>query len=120
MPKLLFNMHGAPDDEIQEVRELCEEHDFPVYETDVGRWGIGLAAIWLREEDKYEEAKAVLSEYQRARYENAQVERAKIETLSIPQGLYVKFKQDPNQFFLTLLALGIILGVTLYPFLNLE
>ena len=32
MPKLLFNMHGAPDDEIQDVRELCEEHNFPVYE----------------------------------------------------------------------------------------
>ena len=119
MPKLLFNMHGAPDDEIQDVRELCEEHNFPVYETEVGRWRIGLAAIWLREEEKYEEVKAVLDEYQKKRYENAQEDREKMQSLSLGEGLYVKFKQDPNQFFLTLLALVIILGLTLYPFLNL-
>jgi hypothetical protein len=119
MPKLLFNMHGAPDDEIEEVRELCEEHELPVYETEVGRWGIGLAAIWLREEDQYEEAKAILDDYQKTRYENAQEDRKKMQSLNLAEGLYVKFKQDPNQFFLTLLALRIILGVTLYPFLNL-
>ena len=119
MPKLLFNMHGAPDDEIEEVRELCEEHELLVYETEVGRWGIGLAAIWLREEDQYKEAKAILDDYQKTRYENAQEDRKKMQSLSLAEGLYVKFKQDPNQFFLTLLALAIILGVTLYPFLNL-
>ena len=119
MTKLFFNMHGVPEDEIQDVRELCETHEFDVYETEVGRWGIGLAAIWLREEEKYEEAKAILDEYQKQRYENAQEDRKKIQNLNLAEGLYVKFKQDPNQFFLTLLALIIILGLTLYPFLNL-
>lgn len=119
MPKLLFNMHGAPDDEIQDIRELCEKHNLPVYETEIGRWRIGLAAIWLREEEKYEEAKAILDEYQKQRYENAQEDRKKMQSLNWAEGLYVKFKQDPNQFFLTLIALVIILGLTLYPFLNL-
>lgn len=112
-------MHGVPDDEIQDVRELCETHEFDVYETEVGRWGIGLAAIWLRDEDQLVAAKAALDEYQQTRYQDAQEDRAKLQGLSLGEGLYVKFKQDPNQFALTLLGLVAVLGLTLYPFLNL-
>lgn len=119
MTKLLFNMHGAPDDEIQEVRELCETHNFTVYETEVGRWGIGLAAIWLKDDDQLVAAKAILDEYQKTRYQEAQEDRAKIQGLSLGEGLYVKFKQDPNQFALTFLGLAAVLGLTLYPFLSL-
>jgi hypothetical protein len=118
MTKLLFNLHGVPDDEIQDVRQLCETHEFAVYETEVGRWGIGLAAIWLSDDDQLPAAKAVLDEYQQARYQNAQEGRAKLQGLSISEGLYVKFKQDPNQFMLTFLGLAAILGLTLYPFLS--
>lgn len=118
MPKLLFKIYGVPDDEIQDVRELCETHDFSVYETEVGRWGIGLAAIWLSDESQYDAAKAVLDEYQQTRYENAQEDRAKLDGLSIAEGLYVKLKQDPNQFLLTLVGLLIVLGFTLLPFLS--
>lgn len=112
-------MHGVPEDEIQDVRELCETHEYDVYETEIGRWGIGLAAIWLKDDSQLTAAKAVLNEYQQTRYQNAQEDRAKIQGLSIGEGLYVKFKQDPNQFGLTLLGLATILGLTLYPFLSL-
>lgn len=118
MTKLLFNLHGVPDDEIQEVRELLETHEFDVYETEVGRWGIGLAAIWMKDEEQFVLAKAALNEYQQTRYQDAQEDRAKIQGLSIAEGLYVKFKQDPNQFVLTFLGLAAVLGLTLYPFLK--
>jgi Mg2+/Co2+ transporter CorC len=118
MTKLLFNMHGAPDDEIQEVRELCETHELDVYETEAGRWRIGLAAIWLKDDDQYAAAMSALNEYQQARYQYAQEDRAKIQGLSIAEGLYVKFKQDPNQFFMTFLGLIAVLGLTLYPFMK--
>lgn len=119
MAKLLFKMYGVPDDEIQEVRELCETNNFTVYETEVGRWGIGLAAIWLRDDEQFEAAKAALDEYQQARFQNAQEDRARTQALSFAQGLYVKFKQDPKQFLMSLLGLAAILGLTLYPFMNL-
>ncbi|MBL4797952.1 MAG: hypothetical protein JKY50_11105 [Oleispira sp.] len=119
MTKLLFNMHGVPDDEIQDIRELCESHEFDVYETEVGRWGIGLAAIWLKNEDQLVAAKTALEEYQQTRYQDAQEDRAKLQGLSLAEGLYVKFKQDPNQFALTVLGLTAVLGLTLYPFLSL-
>lgn len=112
-------MHGAPDDEIEEVRELLESHQFDTYETEPGRWGIGIAAIWLKNEEQLAQASEVLSEYQKQRYENAQESRAEVEKLTVLQGLYIKFKQDPEQFMLTLLGLSAVLGLTLYPFLNL-
>lgn len=112
-------MHGAPEDEIEEVRELLENHEFDIYETEPGRWGIGIAAIWLKDEEQYSAAKTVLEEYQQNRYQNAQADRAEIEKLTIAQGLYIKFKQDPEQFGLTFLGLIVILALTLYPFLNL-
>lgn len=120
MPKLLFNMHGAPEDEIQDIRELCETHELSVYETEVGRWGIGLAAIWLRDEDQFETAKGILNEYQQSRFNEAQEDRAKLQQLTFAQNLFVKFKQDPSQFVLSLISIAIILGLTLYPFLNLS
>lgn len=112
-------MHGAPEDEVEEVRRLLESHNFDIYETEPGRWSIGIAAIWLKDETQYAAAQEVLSEYQQQRYQNAQADRAEIEKLTIMQGLYIKFKQDPEQFGLTLLGMIIILGLTLYPFLNL-
>ena len=87
MPKLLFKMHGVPEDEIEEVRELLESHEFDIYETEPGRWSIGIAAIWLKNEDHLEQAKAVLFEYQKQRYENAQESRAEVEKLTVMQGL---------------------------------
>jgi hypothetical protein len=117
MTKLLFNLHNVPDDEINDVRELFDTDDFETYETDKGRWGIGLSAIWLRNDDQFENAKALLNEYQQRRYEDAQIERSEIEKLSFTQGLLVKLKQDPEQFFMSLLALTIVLGVTIYPFI---
>lgn len=119
MPKLLFKLHSAPEDEIEEVRELLKHHEFDIYETEAGRWGIGIAAIWLKNLEQLEQAQQVLFEYQKQRYENAQESRVEVEKLTIMQGLYIKFKQDPEQFILTLIGLSVVLGLTIYPFLNL-
>ncbi len=118
MTKLFFKLYGVPEDEIEEVRELCEVNKLDVYETDMGRWGIGIAAIWLSDNSQYDMAKVLLDEYQQARYQNAQQDRAKIQTLTLLQGLYVKFKQDPNQFALTVAGLAAVLALSLYPFLS--
>jgi len=119
MAKLLFNMHGVPDDEIQDVRTLCESLECETYETDAGRWGIGIAAIWLRDDEQYPAARAALDEYQQARYQGAEEERLYVQKLTFLQGLYIKFRQDPQKFALTLLGLAAVIGLTVYPFLNL-
>ncbi len=119
MAKLLFNMHGVPEDEIEDVRVLCESQGYDVYETEAGRWGIGLAAIWLKDEQQYPAARLALDEYQLGRYQDAEEERIQVQKLTFQQGLYIKFKQDPVNFAMTFLGLVAVLGLTLYPFLNL-
>lgn len=118
MAKLLFKMYGVPEDEIEDVRALCEQYELEIYETEMGRWGIGIAAIWLRHNNQYDQAKEVLEEYQQQRFENAQESRREVEKLNLMQGLYVRFKQDPESFFLSLLGMAAILGISLYPFLT--
>ena len=119
MAKLLFKLQGVPEDEIEQVRALCESLELDCYETEAGRWGIGIAAIWLKDEAQYAQARAALDEYQQNRFQDAQVERQQVEQLSLLQGLYIKFKQDPEAFMLSLLGLTAVIGFSLYPFLNL-
>jgi hypothetical protein len=119
MAKLLFKLQGVPEDEIQQVRELCESLELDIYETEAGRWQIGIAAIWLKDDSQYSLAREALDEYHAQRYQDAQQDRQQVEQLSLVQGLYVKFKQDPQGFSLSLIAISIVIGFSLYPFLNL-
>jgi hypothetical protein len=119
MAKLLFSMHGVSEDEIQEVRELVQGLECETYETDAGRWGIGIAAIWLRDDEQYPTARTALDAYQQARYQGAEKERLYLQKLTVLQGLYIKFRQDPQKFALTVLGLAAVIGLTVYPFLNL-
>jgi hypothetical protein len=118
MAKLLFKMYGVPDDEVQAIRELCEEQNFDIYETQMGRWGVGLSAIWLRDNDQYDAACAAIDVYQQSRLADAKLSREAIQNLSLLQGFYVKLKQDPKQFLLSLVSVGIVLCFMIYPFIG--
>lgn len=78
MAKLLFRLRHVPDDEADEIRQLLEDHHFDTYETEAGNWGISMPAIWLREEERFDEACRLLEQYHR---ERAQRVRAEYETL---------------------------------------
>jgi len=67
MAKLLFNLRHVPDDEADDVRALLEEKGIDFYETTPGNWGISLPALWLRDEQQYEDAKTLLADYQQER-----------------------------------------------------
>src|SRR5690625_7931825 len=67
MAKLLFKLHQVPEDEAHEVRELLAEHGFVTYETHAGFGGLGVSAIWLRDDEQLSDARAVLAQYQRVR-----------------------------------------------------
>lgn len=70
MAKLLFKLNGVPEDEADDVRQLLDEKGFEVYETKAGFFGLGVAAIWMRDKMHFEAAKQEIDNYQ--------VERAKV------------------------------------------
>ena len=67
MAKLLFRMRDVPDDEAEEVRELLTQNEIPFFETFAGNWGISMPGLWLVNEQQFDEARALLDEYQEAR-----------------------------------------------------
>ena len=119
MPTLLLKLRNVPEDEYEEVCALLTEHDIHFYETKVGFWGIGMAGLWLRDEQQLEQAQQLLSEYMDKR----QVKAKEAYEESIREGtnrtLLSTFKQQPVTLLFYLLALVVVLGLTVWPFLGL-
>ena len=64
MSRIAFHLNGVPEEEINDVRTLLDDAGIEYYETSAGRWGISTAAIWIRNDDDFEAARAVIEQYQ--------------------------------------------------------
>lgn len=119
MPVRLFSLRNVPDDEADEIRALLTDNNIDFYETSAGNWNISTPGIWLREEENFQQAKALIDSYQ-------------AERVLQQRELYEQLKRDGKQrTFLALLvdnplkviAYIAIVGVILYfstkPFLSL-
>ena len=67
MAALLFRLAQVPEDEQDDIRQLLHDGGFDVYETSAGFFGLGVAAIWLRDRDQLAQARKVIDEYQQQR-----------------------------------------------------
>lgn len=118
MAKLLFRLNGVGDDEADDVRQLLDDHHYDYYETSAGRWGISLAAIWLRNDDDLESARALIDTYQAERGERLRSEY----DLARREGRQVTFWQrvrhNPLAALFILAGLVIVLAVSTVPFLR--
>ncbi|MDZ7841186.1 MAG: DUF6164 family protein [Gammaproteobacteria bacterium] len=88
MARLLLNLRNVPEDEAHDVRTLLDRNAIEYYETPPSRWGISMGGIWLREDDQYARARAVLDEYQGERASRAREDykerkrRGQVETIA--------------------------------------
>jgi hypothetical protein len=110
MAKLLFRLNGVFEDEANFVREALDNAGIEYYETNQGRWGISVAAIWLPNEDDYPAARDLLDKVQD-------------EWIEQVQGDYVptfaeRFRERPTAFILTILAVIAMVGLTVVPFVG--
>ncbi|HKJ83893.1 MAG TPA: DUF6164 family protein [Mariprofundaceae bacterium] len=118
MPVRLFNLRNVPDDESDEVRQLLTNHEIDFYETHAGGWGISAPAIWLREDAQFEEAKALIDEYQRERATTARAAYQQLKHEGNYPTLWGNIIRHPLQFILLVLFALFILYVTLSPFIH--
>lgn len=119
MGALLFKLNQVPEDEAEEVRQLFEEHDFATYETHAGFWGLGVSAIWLADAEQLPEAKALLEEYQRERQVQQQALKAEREATGEQPTFLKRALQTPVRFIAMILAIGVILALSILPFVGL-
>lgn len=109
MAKLLFRLRHVPDDEAEEVRQLLTAHQLEVYETDAGNWGISMPALWLQDEERYDEACALLEQYQRDRAERVRAEYASLKEQGGEPSLLSALRTQPLRVLLYLaLSAGVL------------
>lgn len=120
MPILLFKLNGVPEDEASEVRALLEAHHIDYYETQAGRWGISVAAIWLRDDDDHreEEARRLIDDYQERRSQSARADYAARQREGRAETLADRFRHDPVRLLVYAAIILVILYFTLAPFLH--
>ena len=66
MAKIVFRLNHVPEPEADAVRALLSDHQIEFYETDSGRWGISVAAIWVNNDEDVFEARKLINEFQTA------------------------------------------------------
>ncbi len=118
MSKLLFRMRNVPEDEAEEVRRLLEDNDIPFYETQAGRWQISFPALWVVNNEQYEEARSLLDEYQQQR---AETMRAKYEDLRLrgeTKTMLDVFMEQPLRFTAYMAGIIVVLYLSLQFFLQ--
>lgn len=108
MGKIVFRLNGVEDDEANDVRALLEEAEIEFYETHAGRWRISVAAIWLKNPAEFEQARALIDEYQQQRSE--QIRQQPV------QSFWQRSKEQPVELFFTLLAVVLVCALMLLPF----
>lgn len=110
MAELLFKLSNVPVDEILQVRQQLQENDIEFYETDSGAFGVGVAAIWLPDDQQLAHAKTILEQYQSERLASAQQDHTE-------RNLWQSFIQAPVRFVFSFAVVAAILYFSIAPFM---
>lgn len=120
MGKLLYRLNGADEQEAQEVRDLLTEHQVDFYETHAGRWKLSVAAVWLKNEQDFDRARALLDDYQIARQQRVRTEfQQQLANGEIPT-LWQRIQERPVDHLMIAAAIVFLVGIMLWPFFKLS
>ncbi|KEF29844.1 hypothetical protein D777_03020 [Marinobacter nitratireducens] len=119
MPHHLMNLRHVPDDEADEIRALFEEHGVPYYETPPSRWGISMGGFWVHDNDEAARARALLEQYQLQRLHDQRKAYEERQARGESVGVAAMIRRHPLRTFAALIAIVVIVGVSLLPFVRL-
>lgn len=115
----LYRLRGVPEDEADQIRALLTANAIDYYETPGGNWGISMPALWLRDESQQARALQLIADYQRERARAArEAYREAVDSGAQPtlRGIVQLY---PLRVAGVLVLIGIVLYVTIKPFLDL-
>ncbi len=116
MAHLLFKLNGVPEDEAEEVRILLEDNEIDCYETDSGRWGLGYAAIWMRDKERLEHAKQLIQTYQHERFNRVSQEHQQALESGQRISRLAYFLQSPIRYSILIIFAAALAYFTVIPF----
>lgn len=118
MPVKLFKLNNVPDDEADEVRELLTVNGIEFYETSSGFWGVSVAAIWLRAEEQYPQARSLIDEYQKERLARAREDYARMQMAGKSRTIIDLIRENPVRFVVYLAAISAVIYFSTKPFID--
>jgi len=116
MAKLLFKLNSVPDDEADDIREVLDNAQIDYYETSAGNWGLSFAAIWLKDEQQFDQARALLDEYQQRRYQRVIEERETLIANGQQTTWWQAFKHHPIKVTAVVIFVAAVLYLSIVPF----
>jgi len=116
MAKKLYALRNVPEDEIDEMRALLRQHDIDFHETDAGFFGIATAAIWVNQPQQFEQAQALIRDYQQQRYHRARSDyEARVEANEQTRFIDLLFAR-PGKIIVYLLFALILIAIMTLPY----
>ena len=117
MAVIIFKLNGVPDDEADEVRALLTDKGFDFYETSAGRWGISVAALWLKNDEDKALARTLIDEYQHQRQAQVKAEYEQLREQGELESPLSRLLSTPLQVIIYIIFIVLIIYLTLSPFI---
>lgn len=119
MTVLIFRLNGVPDDEAAEVRALLDEHGFDYHETSGGFLGLGVGGLWLLDDSRKADARALIDAYQEERAKRMAAEHRALQEAGLAETTLQRISRRPLQSMFYLAGAAAVLYLVLWPFLKL-
>lgn len=119
MSRQLLNLRYVTAEERDEVVELLERESFEYYLTPAGSFGISAGGIWLRHEEDYPRAKALMDQYQAERSHRVRRELEQARSEGRAETFWSLMKRRPLRTGVYIFAAVFILMVLFAPVVQL-
>ncbi len=118
MATQLMKLRNVPADELDEIHALLESHNIDVYETSAGNWGISLPALWLVDDSRFDEARALLDTYAAERQDRARREYEALKAAGKARTFRDIARENPLRFVVYLALAAAAAWFSITPFIN--
>jgi hypothetical protein len=115
----LMKLRLVPEDELAEILDLLDAHEVDYYETTAGNWGISMPALWLRDESRLEEVRALLDDYAARRQHLIREQYRQQRETGKARTKLSMLRENPLRFIGALVLTGGLLYFSLMPFIAL-
>ncbi len=118
MSRLLFKLRGAPEDEVEEIRGLLESGGIEFFETHAGRWGLGMPALWVADDDRFQEARALIDRYEEQRSARQREAYERLRREGKARTFVDGIREDPVRFLFYLAVIATVAYFSIKPFVD--
>lgn len=120
MAVIIFHLKDVPEDEADDVRELLRANKLDYYETSAGKWGVSLAAIWLKDAAQQDRARQLIDEYQSCKIKQVRAEFDRLRNEGELETFASVVRNHPLRVIAVLLGILFFVYLLVIPFAGIK